>query len=161
MYLILVQALDLLKSLTGLFPFCWANGRLLRLDLSILFWLALSRWKSSSIYSVDFTSCGGNQLSDLQCNWCRFSRQFLITTQFTLCKIFWSFFHIILYMDLFMTLVFHSQRRYIDFVYIRIYTFCICLTFRVRGGVWALSVRASVRGIWVDLDTDLRFTSRS
>ena len=57
MYLILVQALDLLKSLTGLFQSCWANKRLLRLDLSILFRLALSRWNSFAIYSVDFTVC--------------------------------------------------------------------------------------------------------
>ena len=88
MYLILVQALDLLKSLTALFQSCWAKTRLLRLDLSILFRLALSRWKSLAIYSVDYTSCGGNRLPDLQCKWCRFGRHFLIIAQFTLCAIF-------------------------------------------------------------------------
>ena len=88
MYLILVQALDLLKSLIALFPSCWANEQLIRLDLSILFRLALSRWKSLAIYSVDYTSCGGNRLPDLQCKWCRFSRHFLIIAQFTLYAIF-------------------------------------------------------------------------
>ena len=101
MCLTLVQALALLKSLIALFQSCWANEWLIRLDLSILFRRALSRWKSFAIYSVDFTYCGGNRLPDLQCKWCRFGRHFFDhCAVYSVCN-FLIIFHINMYMVLF------------------------------------------------------------
>ena len=58
-------------------------------------------------------------------------------------------FHINMYMVLFVTLVFHSHRRYISL--------CIFLAFRVRGGVRAHSLEQASGRSGADLDTDLRF----
>ena len=140
MYLILVQALDLLKSLTGLFPFCWANGRLIRLDLfnslstsvvtveivsDLQCWLHLLWWKSVHlIYSENGVASVVN---------------FLIITQFTLCAIFWSFSILICIWFWFDTCIPLASTVYI-FVYIP----CV----PSEGGCLRPLFRASVRGIW-------------